>query len=246
MAFEAAPDHAPPDGAQPDSQSERFAALADELGHLINSAILAFDVLKTGNVGVSGVTSVVLHRSLLRASELVSRAQAEVRLGQGLQKREPFLVGRFIDELAPVAILVASAQDVKLMVLPVDDALTVEADREILAAVLMNLLQNAVKFTRPQSTVTLRVDTTADRVRMHVQDECGGLAPGDPDELFGAFEQGNGNRSGRGLGLAFNRRAVEANDGTVYACSLPGSGCVFTVDLPRHGVCANTHSAPGA
>jgi signal transduction histidine kinase len=246
MAFEAAPDRAPPDGAQPDGELERFAILAHELRNLISTAILAFDVLKTGNVGVSGVTSAVLHRSLLRASELISRSLAEVRLDQGLQNREPFLVRKFIEELAPAATLVATAQDVKLLVLPVDDALTIEADRQILAAVLMNLLQNAVKFTRPASTVTLRVDTTADRVRMHVQDECGGLGPGDPDELFGAFEQRNANRSGVGLGLTFSRRAVEANDGTVYACSLPGSGCVFTVDLPRHEGCANPHSAPGA
>lgn len=245
MHFDATPDHRRPDEAEPDRESERFAFLAHELRNLIGTALLAFDVLKTGNVGVSGVTAAVLHRSLLRASELVARSLAEVRLDQGLQNREPFLVGKFIEEVAPVAGLVASAQDVKLLVLPVDDALTVEADRQILAAVLMNLLQNAVKFTRPESTVTLRVDTTADRVRMHVQDECGGLAPGDADELFTGFEQRNANRSGLGLGLAFSRRAVEANAGTVYACSLPGSGCIFTVDLPRHRGCANTHSAPG-
>lgn len=244
MAFDAAPDDALPAGDWHDPGSERFAFLVHELRNLLNTATLAFDVLKTGNVGVSGVTSAVLHRSLLRASELVSRSLAEVRLDQGLHNREPFLVGKFIDELAPVATLVASAQDVRLIVLPVDDTLTVEADRQVLAAVVMNFVQNAVKFTRPDSTVTLRVDTTDDRIRVHVQDECGGLPPGDTDELFRSFQQRN-NRSGLGLGLSFSRRAAEANGGTVYARNLPGSGCVFTVDLPRAD-CANTHSAPGA
>ena len=41
-------------------------------------------------------------------------------------------------------------------------------------------------------------------------------------------------RTGVGLGLAFCRWAVEANDGRIYARSLPGTGCVFTIDLPRY------------
>jgi signal transduction histidine kinase len=245
MAFQAASDHAPPDGGQPDRGSERLAFLAHELRNLLNTALLAFDAMKTGSAGVSGVTSTVLHRSLLRASELISRSLADVRLEQGIFNREPIRVAGFIEELAPVAALVAAAQDVRLTVLPVGDAVEVEADRQILAAVMMNLLQNAIKFTRSESTVTLRVDTTADRVRFHVQDECGGLPVGDPDDLFRPFEQRGSNRTGLGLGLAFSRKAAEANDGLVYARTLPGSGCIFTVDLPRRTACANTHSGPG-
>ena len=241
-------DDPPPDAVLPevgqDRGAERFAFLAHELRNLLNTAMLAFDVMKTGNVGVGGSTAAVLQRSLVMANALVSRSLAEIRLERGVTNREPIVVAQFIEELAPVAALVASAQDVRLMVLPVDAALAIEADRQILAAVLMNLLQNAVKFTRPESTVTVRVDMTTDRVRLHIQDECGGLPAGDPDELFRPFEQRSANRTGLGLGLAFSRRAAEAHGGTIYACSLPGSGCVFTVDLPRHAGCANTHSAP--
>lgn len=232
-----------PEVGQPDRGSERFAFLAHELRNLLNTAILAFDVMKTGNVGVSGSTAAVLQHSLVMASALVTRSLAEVRLDRGVTSRELILVAQLIEEVAPMAALVASAQEVRLIVPPVDAALAIEADRQILAAVLMNLLQNAVKFTRPESTVTLRVDMTADRVRLHVQDECGGLPPGDPGELFRPYEQRSANRTGLGLGLAFSRRAAEAHGGTVSACSLPGSGCVFTVDLPR---CANAHSAPSA
>jgi signal transduction histidine kinase len=95
-----------------------------------------------------------------------------------------------------------------------------------------NLLQNAFKFTRPGTTVTLRVGASADRVLIEVQDECGGLA-GDVNELFRPFEQRGANRTGLGLGLAFSRGAIEANHGRIYARNLRGVGCVFTVDLPR-------------
>ena len=62
---------------------------------------------------------------------------------------------------------------------------------------------------------------------------AGGLPSGNATELFRPFEQRSADRTGLGLGLAFSRWAVEANHGRLYARSLPGKGCVFTVDLPR-------------
>jgi len=53
------------------------------------------------------------------------------------------------------------------------------------------------------------------------------------DELFRPFEQRSADRTGLGLGLAFSRWGVEANHGRIYARTLPGKGCIFTVDLPR-------------
>jgi signal transduction histidine kinase len=102
----------------------------------------------------------------------------------------------------------------------------------------MNLLQNAFKFTRPRTTVTLRVGPSDERVLIQVQDECGGLAIANVDALFQPFEQRSVDRTGVGLGLAFSRWGVEANNGRIYAHSLPDKGCVFTIDLPRVPVSA--------
>ena len=68
---------------------------------------------------------------------------------------------------------------------------------------------------------------------IEIEDECGGLCGGDPDDLFRSFEQQGKDRTGLGLGLAFSRWGAEANNGRIYARNLPGQGCVFTVDLPR-------------
>jgi signal transduction histidine kinase len=103
-------------------------------------------------------------------------------------------------------------------------------------------LQNAFKFTRPGTSVTLRVGADAERVLIEVQDECGGLLNENTDELFRPFEQRSADRTGQGLGLAFSRWAVEANHGRVYARSVAGAGCVFTVDLPRLAVPALAHA----
>jgi signal transduction histidine kinase len=217
---------------------ERAGFLAHELRNLLNTAIVAFEVLKTGNVGVGGSTGTVLHRSLMRSRALISRSLAEVRLTQGVQNREQFLVSGFIEEIASAATLEANARGVSLIVTPVEDGVAIEADRQVLAAVMGNLLQNAFKFTRPRTTVTLRVGGSADRVLIEVQDECGGLPSGNVNELFRPFEQRSVDRTGMGLGLAFSRWGAEANDGRIYARNLPDRGCVFTVDLPRLPVAA--------
>jgi signal transduction histidine kinase len=218
--------------------SERLGFLAHELRNLINTALMAFEVLKTGNVGVIGSTGTVLHRSLMGSRALVGRSLAEVRLTRGIQNPEQFLVSGFIEELAPAAILEANARRIGLTVLPVDAAVAIEADRQVLAAVVMNLLQNAFKFTRPRTTVTLSAGLSAERVLIEIQDECGGLPGGNVNELFRPFDQRSLDRSGLGLGLAFSRWGVEANKGLIYARNLPDRGCVFTVDLPRLPVAA--------
>jgi signal transduction histidine kinase len=215
---------------------ERLGFFAHEVRNLINTAIMAFEVLKTGDVGVAGSTGTVLHRTLMGLRALVGRSLAEVRLTQGVQNLEQFLVSGFIDELAPAARLEAHAHGIRLIVMPVDDGVAIEADRQVLAAVVGNLLQNAFKFTQPRTTVTLSVGASADRVLIAVQDECGGLPAGRVEELFRPFEQHSADRTGLGLGLAFSRWGVEANCGRISARNLPEEGCVFTVDLPRLAV----------
>jgi signal transduction histidine kinase len=225
-------DQASRDG-ETERDNERLGFFTHELKNLLHTALLAFEVVKSGNVGVAGTTGTVLHRSLLGARDLIARALAETRLTQGIQHREPFLIANLIAELTPTATLAAEGQGLTMVVAPIADDITVEGDRQVLSAVLMNLLQNAFKFTHKQSTVTLRVVATADRVQIEIEDECGGLPGGDVDQLFHPFEQRNANRTGLGLGLAFSRWAAEANNGQVTARSLPGVGCIFTVDLPR-------------
>jgi signal transduction histidine kinase len=213
--------------------TERLGYFAHELRNLLNTSIVAFEVLRTGNVGVAGSTGTVLHRSLLGLRALVARSLAEVRLTQAIQTSEPLSVSGFIHELTPAAALDAQSRGVRFAVMPIEEGVAIQGDRQVLAAVMGNLLQNAFKFTQPRTTVTLRVSAGAERVLIEVQDECLGLPEGKVHELFHPFEQRGTDRTGMGLGLAFSRWAVEANGGRLSARNLPGAGCVFTVDLPR-------------
>jgi signal transduction histidine kinase len=115
----------------------------------------------------------------------------------------------------------------------VQEGLEVTGDRPLLAAAVINLLQNAFKFSHAHGQVTLKTTATAERVRFEIEDSCGGLPPGKAEELFHPFTQRSANRRGLGLGLSISRRGVEASGGEVRVRNLPGKGCIFTIDLPR-------------
>lgn len=214
----------------------RLGYLAHELRNLLNTALLACDALKSGRVGIAGSTGEVLRRSLVGAAELIDDSLQNVRGTQGMQNSEVFMVSAFMEDLKPAATLAADAQGISFTFEPTDEGLCIEADRQVLASVVMNLLQNAFKFTKPGTAVTLRVGGGTGRVLFEVEDRRGGLPVGEVDELFRPFEQRGQNRSGLGLGLPFSRWAIEGSQGRVYARSLPGVGCIFTVDLPQCAV----------
>lgn len=131
-----------------------------------------------------------------------------------------------------VATIEAKHRDLQLSVDSGAYEMAVMGDHQILASVLANLVQNAVKFTRPHGHVTIRARATADRALIDVQDECGGLPPGKKEDLFRPFEQRGADQTGMGLGLSISLKGVRASGGEIHLRDLPGSGCLFTVDLP--------------
>jgi signal transduction histidine kinase len=213
--------------------AERVAGLAHELRNQLSAAMLAFDMLKQGTVGVGGSTGAVLGRSLNGMRDLIDRSFAEIRLEGRLQSRERFSLTKLVEEIEVDATMEAKAHGLELRVTSVDAGVDLEGDRQILAAAVANLLQNAFKFTHPHGHVSLTITATLERVLIEVEDECGGLPPGKAEELFLPFQQRSTDRSGLGLGLSISRKGVEAHGGVIRVRDLPGRGCVFTIDLPR-------------
>jgi hypothetical protein len=115
----------------------------------------------------------------------------------------------------------------------VGDTLAIEGDRTILLAALSNVLRNAFRFTREGGSVTLETRVTTNRVFFDVSDECGGLPSGMLDALFAPPVAGATGRGGMGLGLSICAKAVAANGGSMTAHDVPGTGCTFSLELPR-------------
>ena len=217
--------------------NERLGFLAHELRNLIQKATLAVSAMKAGNVGLAGATGAVLDRSLIGLRNLVDRSLADVRVTAGMPPRRQLIpLAAFITEVKISASLEAQARGCGLDVRAVDPQLAVEADRELLFSALGNLLQNAFKFTEQNTEVLLHAYAAGDRVLIEVEDSCGGLPEGDAERMFQPFTQGGPDKSGLGLGLTICRRTVEANGGLLSVRNVPGTGCVFTIDLPQHAM----------
>jgi signal transduction histidine kinase len=214
--------------------NRRLGFLAHELRNLLGSATLSFDAIKSGTVALNGSTSALHDRALRGLGHLVDRSLTEVRLSVGINRTRVDVAG-FIEDVEVAATLEAEAMAIQLTVLNVDSALAVNADRQILASALANLLQNAFKFTHEngKKNVTLRVREAGNKICIDIEDECGGLPAGTAEELFLPFAQRGIDRTGVGLGLTISRRGVEANDGELHVRDIPGHGCVFTVELPK-------------
>jgi signal transduction histidine kinase len=215
-----------------DDETERLDIFAHELRNLLTNSTLAFELLRSGRVGIGGSTGAMLGRNLAGVRDLIDRSLAEVRLQTGLSIVEPVPLSVFIEEVEVSAALEAKARGLELSVTAPPPGVSIAIDRQILAAALANLLQNAFKFTRSGGHVHVNTEADADRVSIAIEDECGGVA-GEPEDLWAALVRPDKDRSGLGLGLGIARRGVSANGGEITVRNIAGRGCVFTVILPR-------------
>ena len=215
--------------------NERLGFLAHELRNHLHTATLAVTAIKAGTAGISGATGAVLDRSLIGMHRLIDRSLADVRIAAGMPPRHGLIsLADFISDVKISASLEAESRGCIFTVGDVDPLLALDVDREMLFSSVGNLLQNAFKFTHLLTEVSLSAYAATDRIRIDVADHCGGLPPGAADNIFPPFKQSSTDRSGMGLGLSICRRGVEANNGVLRVRDIPGSGCVFTIDLPRH------------
>lgn len=212
---------------------EHLGCLAHELRNLLNKATLALEVLRAGTVGTGGSTGAILQRSLEQMRDLVNRSLAEVRLEAGPPRHERVLVADLLEEIEIAIAAQARERDIHLSIDPAEPGLAVHADSQILASIVTNLMQNACKFSRPHGWVVLRVAATSERILIEVSDECGGLPPGKAAELFQPYEQRGDDRSGLGLGLPISMKGARALGGELSVRDVPGTGCVFTLAMPR-------------
>jgi two-component system, OmpR family, sensor histidine kinase KdpD len=117
--------------------------------------------------------------------------------------------------------------------LPADLPL-VEVDATLIERVLINLFDNAAKYTPRDSTITVRGGATADTMYLVVEDNGPGLPVNDPETLFEPFARGQKESSvaGVGLGLALCRSIIAAHGGSIRAEARKPRGAAFEIRLP--------------
>lgn len=124
-----------------------------------------------------------------------------------------------------------------LIVKNIQSNISIEADADRLIQVLVNLLINAINYSKENTTITIHASETADEVIIEVRDEGIGIAQTELPRLFERFYRVDRARSrdsgGTGLGLAIVKHLIEAHGGRVTVDSELGVGSVFTIYLPK-------------
>jgi hypothetical protein len=215
--------------------SEHFAFLAHEIRSPLGSIALGIEVLERTTAADEDRATARIRTALQRLQRIIDDSIVEAQIislgGQLSMRAERLSVPDLIGEVVEECGVDAAARDISLVA---NECAQIElnGDRRLLRSVLSNLVRNAIKFTRPGGRIRIYAACANDRISIEVEDECGGLPPGKPEEMFLPFRQHSPDRSGFGLGLAIAKQAVEAHSGSLQVRNLVGRGCVFMVDLP--------------
>jgi signal transduction histidine kinase len=176
-----------------------------------------------------------------RMTELVEALLTLARVDEGRLElhRERLDLRALLTEVHETAQILGEQAGVDVRLELPDERVAVHADRARLQQLVMNLADNAVKYTAAGGTVWLSLVATADAASVSVRDTGVGIAPGDVDRVFDRFWRADparsrtGSRPGIGLGLSISRWIAEAHGGSIAVTSRPGRGSTFTVTLPR-------------
>lgn len=163
----------------------------------------------------------------------VSRIEAGQALGM---EKAPCTVGGLVSAVAPS--LRHEAGGHRLEIVLADDGTLLEADRERVGQVLENLVSNAVKYSPPDATVTVRGEGGADGYRFAVIDRGRGLTPEEAERVFDSFYRADASDTavgGVGLGLSVARQIVEGHGGRLEVDSEIDRGTTVSFVLPFAG-----------
>ncbi len=193
---------------------------------------------------IDGAVTADQRRSLTRIEANLSRLHtliddlldlSQIEMGQTTVHVEPVAVGyvlaKSIEDLRPLA----AERRVQIMMTLASDLPRVSADPDKLHQIILNLLHNAVKFTRPHTTVDVSATLLPDGdVKISVADAGPGIKLEDAEKVFQPFYRVSTapkQSKGAGLGLAIAKLLVELHDGRLWVETVPGHGSRFSFTM---------------
>jgi two-component system phosphate regulon sensor histidine kinase PhoR len=181
-----------------------------------------------------------LHRNAERLARILADLLDLSRLDAGQYRLDAMTVPVPVRALADQSLTAVEPQaekrNVKVTICIADDV-AVKADPKALDQILVNLIDNAVKYTRPDGNVWLEARIEADAVRIEIRDDGPGIAAKHRERVFERFYRADPSRSreagGTGLGLSIVKHLVESMDGEVGVEPNVPAGSIFWLRLPR-------------
>jgi two-component system, OmpR family, phosphate regulon sensor histidine kinase PhoR len=222
-------------------KTDFVSLVSHELRTPLTSIRMFIETLALGRLKDPAQTQEVLQlltRETERLSVLIERVLDWARLESGRKEyqREPVAVADVVD--MAVAAFRAQRLDggVELKVEVPTGLPPVEVDRHAMAGALLNLLQNAYKYSGQDKRIALTVRAYRRWVALSVEDNGVGIAKRDRQRIFERFYRVDNlltrKTEGSGLGLAITKRIIEAHGGHISVQSTLGRGSLFTIQLP--------------
>ena len=180
----------------------------------------------------------VINKESQRLTQLINNILdfSRIEAGRKEYRFAPTDVARIVSEVVDAYRFQIEQQGFKLEVHVADDVPEVMADKEALGQALLNLVNNAIKYSRDEKYVRLEVRHDGTRVLISVTDRGIGVAKAEQKKIFEKFYRAEDSlvheTKGSGLGLPLVRHIMEAHGGQVEVESAPGKGSTFTLVLP--------------
>lgn len=183
----------------------------------------------------------------MRSTERVQRLAnslldtSRMEAGQRIGTPEPTPVADIIQAAIDATAPGAQAKEIRMEAAVVKGLPKAMVDAEMIRRVLINLIENALKYSSKDQKITVAAKRSGDFVEMSVQDQGRGIPKGDLERIFEKFARvqvgATGNTKGLGLGLAYCKLAVEGHGGKIWVESELGKGSrfIFTLPIARTG-----------
>ncbi|WP_199245557.1 cell wall metabolism sensor histidine kinase WalK [[Phormidium] sp. ETS-05] len=170
-------------------------------------------------------------RTIRMLQDLLDLARADN--GQLHFRHNPIMLNSLVVEVVAMSQKVSNRS---INLLATDEDVVVCADQDRLQQVLINLVDNGIKYSEPEAAVDVILEKTADSALVHVRDRGIGIPLSHQNRIFERFyrvdESMTRSRDGTGLGLAIAKSLIEAMDGRITLRSKLGEGSIFTITLP--------------
>lgn len=221
-------------------RADFVANVSHELRTPLAQIRLDLDTLRLGRYDTPELHTAILERIDRETRRLTYLAENVLRLsrqgrGSASVVREPTDVpheaGQIVEEFRPLAAARRTAIETSLERTPII-ALEADAFRQV----LLNLLDNAVKYGPPSQTVRVAVSAAGNAVRVMVDDQGPGVPPDERERIWQPFIRGSTSvrrgAGGSGIGLTIVRQVVERHGGQAWVTDAPGGGGRFVVEFP--------------
>jgi two-component system, NtrC family, sensor histidine kinase KinB len=222
-------------------REDLIAMIYHDLRAPLSNVISSLDMLKMllpaqGDPAIQPVFAIAM-RSSERLKRLINSLLDIHRIesGQKITTMENISASDLAaDAIAEVAPIANAKQQVLSFTIP-QDLSPIFADPDMIKRVLINLLENATKFTPQQGSIILGGEEEGEQIKLWVKDTGPGISPNVQEDIFNKFVRVKGENmpKGLGLGLAFCRLAVLAHGGKIWVESQLGNGSTFFLTLPK-------------